>query len=108
MQHAAKAEHTAEAAEELFCPGPDRSPRNSLPMVPHTACLEFYWLPSALLIINALLSVLRPPGHSALSLSLGGHSFPFRLLDALVAPDPLPFFGAILPLRYHSGLSASH
>ena len=86
------AELTAEAAGELFFSGPNRLPRNSLPMAFHTECLEFYWLPSALLTANALLPVLRPPGHTALSLSLDGHSFPLRLLDALVALGPLPSF----------------
>ena len=73
-----------------MCSGPHRSPRNSPPMVLYTDCLELHWLPYALLTIYALLAVLRPPGHTALSLSLGGHSFPFRLFDALLAPGPLP------------------
>ena len=68
-----------------------------MPMVLYTDCLELYWLPCALLTIYALLTALRPPSHSALSLSLGGHSFPFRLFDALVAPGPSHILGAILP-----------
>ena len=74
----------------MLCSGHHRSPRNSPPMVLHTNCPELYWLLCAFLNIYALLAVLRPPGHSALSLSLGGHSFPFRPLDALVAPGSLP------------------
>ena len=66
-------------------------------MVLYTDCLELYWLPCALLTIYALLTALRPPGHSALSLSLGGHSFSFRLFDAVVAPGPSHILGAILP-----------
>ena len=73
-----------------MCSGHHRSPRNSPPMVFHTNCLELYWLPCAFLTINALLAVLRPPGHSALFLSFGGHSSPFTPFDALVAPGPLP------------------
>ena len=83
-------ELTAEPAAELLCSCHHRSPRNSPPMVLHTNCLELYWLPCAFLTIHALLAVLCPPGHSALSLSLGGHSFAFRPLEALVAPGPLP------------------
>ena len=73
-----------------MCSSPHRSSRNSPPMVLYTDCLELYCLPCALLTMYTLLAALCPPGHSALSLSLGGHSFPLRLLDALVAPGPLP------------------
>ena len=86
LHHAAGVELTAEAAAELLCSGHHRSPHNSPPMVLHTNCQELYWLPCTFLNIYALLAVFRPPGHSALSLSLGGHSFPFRPLDPLVAP----------------------
>ena len=73
-----------------MCSGHHSSPHNSPPMVLHTNCLELYWLPCALLNIYTLLAILRPPGHSALSLSLRGHSFPCRLPDAPVEPSSLP------------------